>query len=95
MNRGKGGRDPEDLRAFARAEYAPAARELKARYWREFKEKYGMIAAFRLADELRRQVLLEKPGWPSEEERREDWEAHIRLERMFERASARRVSGRG
>ncbi len=84
-------RDPEDLRRFARMDYAAIAR-LKAEYWRDFHKKNGMIAAFRIADELRKQVLAQRPDWPSEKERSEDWASHWKHIELLERASARRSS---
>ncbi|MDI3285503.1 cysteine peptidase family C39 domain-containing protein [Polyangium sp. 15x6] len=79
--------DAEELRRFARQDWAAAARG-KELYWRDWKRKHGAAAGIRMADELRKQVLAQKPGWPSDEERREDWEAHWREIDAFDRLDA-------
>jgi len=59
-------------------------------YWRDWKKKNGLAASIRLADELRRQALAQRPDWPSEEERREDYETHLRVITALSLVSARR-----
>lgn len=82
-------RDPDDLRAFAREGWAAAARA-KELYRRSFQKVYGPAEGIRIADELRKQVLAQRPDWPTEEERREDLAAHRRLLALFDRIEAGR-----
>ena len=71
-------RDPAALLAFVRRDWSSAARS-KALYWRDWKREHGPAAGIRIADELRRQVLFARPGWPSPRERRADLDAHLRV----------------
>ncbi|WP_437576780.1 hypothetical protein [Sorangium sp. So ce887] len=50
----------------------------------------GALAEIRIANELRKQVLAQKPGWPSEEERREDLATHLRVLEALDRVAPRR-----
>jgi hypothetical protein len=45
------------------------------------------MEGFRIAEELRRQALLLNPGWPTPDDRRLDFEAHLRLAELLHRAS--------
>ncbi|MEO7331216.1 MAG: hypothetical protein ABI193_21755 [Minicystis sp.] len=81
-------RDPDAARAFVETPWASAARD-KAAYWREWKRRNGPAASIQLADELRRQVIAARPDWPSEEERREDFEMHLRLIDIIRRVPIR------
>ena len=76
-------------KAFARRGWTAAARA-KQQYWRSFQQQHGPAEALRIADELRKQVLAQKPGWPNEEERSEDLSAHLRFLDLLERFEARR-----
>jgi hypothetical protein len=40
----------------------------------------------RIADELRKQVLATRPGWPSPEERQADLETHAKVAEILARA---------
>jgi hypothetical protein len=71
-------RDESHLRAFARRDWAAAARD-KEIYWRDWKRAHGPGAGILLGDELRRHVLAMQPAGPSEREREEDLAAHLRL----------------
>jgi hypothetical protein len=62
-----------------------AAERDKALYWRAHKLEHGPAAGIRIADELRRQVLAQRPEWPSARERAEDHEAHLRVLDVLER----------
>jgi hypothetical protein len=62
----------------------------KALYWREYKRRHGPAAGIRIADELRRQAIAARPGWPSPRDRAEDYAAHLRLLDALAKASARR-----
>ncbi len=68
-----------------------AARAAKDRYWRDRVERLGPEEAFRIADELRRQVIARDPEWPHLAERSEDLSSHVRVAALLRRAgSARR-----
>jgi hypothetical protein len=84
-------RDPALLRAYAAyagRDWSGAARD-KALYWRDFKREHGPAGGLRVADALRRQVRAARPDWPSERERREDMEMHLRLIEVFRRVVPR------
>lgn len=81
-------RDPEELRRFARQDWAAAQRD-KELYWRDWKRQHGPAAGIRIADELRKQVLAQKPGWPSDEEREEDLRTHLRVIEALQRVPPR------
>ena len=66
------------------------ARDLKDDYWAGRIEKFGPLEGLRIADELRRQAILENPDWPDSASRREDLDSHIRLADLFARADAAR-----
>jgi hypothetical protein len=67
-----------------------AAREAKDRWWGDRVARLGPGEALRIADELRRQVLLQVPGWPTVEQRREDLACHIRVSELLRRADRAR-----
>jgi len=60
----------------------------KDAYWADRVERLGPSEGLRIADELRRQVMRQKPNWPDAESRRQDLDAHIRLARCFALADA-------
>ena len=64
----------------------PAVRAAKDRYWGERVRHLGAPEALRIADELRRQVLQQIPGWPGAEHREADLQAHVRLSELLRRA---------
>jgi hypothetical protein len=68
-----------------RRDYAHA-RASKIAYWRSLTPADRL----RLADELRRQVLLLHPDWPTAAQRESDISAHIRLSERLERAATTR-----
>lgn len=79
------------IRAFMDREWH-LARDAKEAYWAERIARLGPREGLRIADELRRQALLQDPTWPDAESRREDLRAHVRLTELFARAdSARRA----
>jgi hypothetical protein len=88
-------RDPEDLRRFIDLVDYRAAQRDKELYWRDWKKKHGPAAGIRIADELRRQVIAQRPSFPSDQERREDLEAHVREIEAFRRFDARRRQAPG
>ena len=63
-----------------------AARAAKDRYWAARIRRLGPGEGLRVADELRRQVLAQQPGWPSSTERSADLAAHVRLAELLQRA---------
>ena len=67
-----------------------AAREGKDAYWAERIQRLGAIEAFRIADELRRQMQQHDPSWPDEDLRQRDIESHIRVAALFRRADSAR-----
>jgi hypothetical protein len=69
-----------------------AARDAKDDYWGERIARLGPIEAFRIAEELRRQSLLQHPGWPFPDERQKDLDAHVYLAELLHRASPARRS---
>ena len=77
-------RDPADLRAFARRDWASLSRD-EAAYWREQKRVHGPGEGIRIGDELRRHVIAARPDWPSEREREEDLATHLRLIEVMRR----------
>lgn len=80
-----------DIRAYMARDWA-AVRDAKDAYWAERIERLGPAEGLRIAEELRLQALLLNPGWPSEEDRREDFLAHRRLRTLLDRV---RIPGRG
>jgi hypothetical protein len=81
-------RDPAAILEFVKRDWASAERS-KAQYWRDWKREHGPAAGIRIADELRRQVALARPDWPSQAERLEDFEAHLRVIEILRRVPAR------
>lgn len=81
-------RDPIALLDFVRRDWSAAARS-KAIYWRDWKRRHGPAAGIRIADELRRQVLRMRPGWPSARERQADLAAHLRIIEALRRVPPR------
>jgi hypothetical protein len=67
-----------------------AARDSKIEYWGERIARLGPLEAFRVADELRRQALLQDPGWPTDTLRRDDIASHVGLVQLLRRAAAAR-----
>jgi hypothetical protein len=77
------------LREFVERDWV-AAREAKDAYWNERIKRLGPVEGLRIADELRRQAVLQDPGWPRPDDRREDFVAHVRLAELLHRASPAR-----
>jgi hypothetical protein len=67
------------------------ARARKDAYWRDRIARLGATEALRIADELRRQMLMLDRDWPDRACRLEDLLSHARLaERLRRAGSARR-----
>ena len=67
-----------------------SARRNKDAYWGERIGRLGSAEAFRVAEELRRQAILQDPGWPGEASRQTDLLSHARLAALFRAIPARR-----
>ena len=67
-----------------------AARDAKDAYWAERVGRLGALEALRIADELRRQALLQHPDWPDAASRRDDLRHHARMTELLARADAAR-----
>jgi hypothetical protein len=67
-----------------------AARRNKENYWGERIGRLGALEGFRVAEDLRRQMLQRVPGWPDAEARQADLTAHATLAERFRRAGATR-----
>lgn len=87
-----GPRDPEDLRRFVHLVDLRAAARDKEHYWRDWKKRHGPAGGIRIADELRRQVIAQKPSFPGERDRQDDLETHLRVIEALHRLDAWRRS---
>lgn len=67
-----------------------AVRENKDAYWGRRIARLGAAEGLRVADELRRQVLLRDPGWPDAGIRRADVLFHVHLAERLRRAGSTR-----
>jgi hypothetical protein len=65
-------------------------RDAKDAYWAERVGRLGPLEALRIADELRRQTLLQHPDWPDAASRRDDLSHHARMTARLARADAAR-----
>ncbi len=62
---------------------------MKERFWVEQKRQMTASEALRLAEELRSSVTSRRADWPSDEERRSDWEIHARVSESLRRVRPR------
>lgn len=67
-----------------------AARENKESYWGERIGRLGALEGFRVAEELRQQIILRNPGWPDREAREADLRFHVSMAERLRRAGAAR-----
>jgi hypothetical protein len=81
----------QDIQAYMARDWA-AVRDAKDAYWAERVERLGPAEGLRIAEELRLQAQLLHPGWPSEDDRREDLATHVRVRALLDRA---RLPSRG
>ena len=65
-------------------------RDAKDAYWAERVQRLGPLEAWRIADDLRRQALLQHPDWPDAASRRDDLHHHVHMTRLFARVDAAR-----
>src|SRR3989304_7751754 len=70
------------IREFVSRDWG-AARDAKDAYWAERIARLGPLEAFRIAQELRSQALLQHPGWPHPDDRRRDLHSHGRLAELL------------
>jgi hypothetical protein len=77
------------IRAFMARDWE-AVRASKDTYWGERIARVGPLEGWRIADELRRQALLQDAAWPGADLRHDDLLAHVRLTQIFRRAGATR-----
>jgi hypothetical protein len=75
------------IRAFVDRDWA-SARRAKDAYWAARIAERGAADGVRIADDLRREAQLLDPSWPSDDQRREDLRAHVRLAERFRRAGS-------
>ena len=75
------------IRAFMARDWQ-RARDAKGAYWVDRVERLGPLEAMRIADELRRQALLQHPEWPDAANRRDDLCHHVRMTELFARVDA-------
>ena len=83
------GRITRGIRAFMTRDWQ-RARDAKDAYWAERIQRLGPLEALRIADELRRQALLQHPDWPDAASRRDDLRHHVRMTELFARVDAAR-----
>ena len=74
-----------DIRRYMSRDWQ-AVRDAKDAYWAHRIARLGPREALRVADELRRQMRAQHPGWPSREDREADLAAHSRLSERLRRA---------
>jgi hypothetical protein len=77
------------IREFVQRDWT-TVRENKDTYWAARIKRLGAVEGLRIADELRRQMLLLNPEWPDTQLREDDVLAHARLARLLQRASPTR-----
>lgn len=73
------------IRGFVARDWQ-AVRANKDAYWGGRIARLGPVEGFRVAEELRRQMLLQDPAWPDEASRQADLMSHVRLAALFRRA---------
>jgi hypothetical protein len=74
-----------DIAAYMTRDWE-AARRSKDSYWAERIRRLGAAEGFRIAGELRLEMLLLDPTWPHGDERRDDLAHHVRLRELMQRA---------
>lgn len=77
------------IRDFMARDWA-ASRRLKDTYWAERIARLGPSEGFRIAGELRKQIQLQDPSWPTPESRASDLASHVRVGVLLRRADAAR-----
>jgi hypothetical protein len=77
------------IREFVSRDWA-AVREAKDVYWGDRVARLGPLEGFRIADELRRQMLTLDASWPHADDRRRDLSSHAHVADLFRRADSAR-----
>lgn len=72
------------IREFVSRDWG-AARDAKDAYWADRIARLGPAEGLRIADELRRQMVLIDPGWPDAPDRQEDLLTHARVAELLGR----------
>jgi hypothetical protein len=62
-------------------------RRRKLTHWAEQYARHGAEPALRAADDLYAHMRSLRPDWPEPELRREDWQQHIKMRTLFDRAA--------
>ncbi len=75
----------KDIHSYVSRDW-DTARDSKDGFWAMRIARLGPIEGLRIADELRRQVVRQSSGWPSEQERCDDLASHVRLSELLHRA---------
>ena len=70
--------EASDIVRFARRDWN-ALVGLKADHWASMKARRGADAGLLIADELRLHAQKVRPDWPSEQDRQDDLEVHVRV----------------
>ncbi len=74
--------DPDELRAFANRDWTGFDRVT-----REARAALSVQEKVRLAIELYESARRTRPDWPSDDDRRADLEAHLRMKALLQRAA--------
>jgi hypothetical protein len=77
----------EDVIAFARRDWQAIA-ALKRRRWSEQKSNMTAADALSVGDDLRHHVAALRDGWPTEEDRRDDFAVHLRVSESLRRVKS-------
>jgi hypothetical protein len=77
--------NPTEIHSIAARYLAAESEEARFQVW-EHQPDFDPATSLRIADEIRRQYMALHPEWPTEEERREDFETHVRVSRMLRSA---------
>ena len=62
----------------------------KTEAWTAWKKQHGAAGAIMVADEMRKQVAAQRPGWPRDNDRLEDIMCHVRVAEALRRVPPRR-----
>jgi hypothetical protein len=73
----------DDVIAFANRDWEAIAAS-KRRRWSE--QKLTPAEALRVGDELRHHASVLRADWPTEEDRRDDFDVHVRVSESLRRA---------
>jgi hypothetical protein len=79
--------DARHVRAYAERDWAAVAADKEEHWAREFAAR-GPRATFEASQILWRHMRRLQPGWPSEDERRDDLAHHVALKRALDRAAS-------